>query len=271
MSEAFQDEEHQDFRWDGGSTAALLIHGYPGTPAEVRPIAEILHDEGWTVRGILLPGFGTDIATMAERTHDDWLNATRDALHELRQTHEHVYVVGYSMGGAIAMTLAEQEPVDGLVLFSPFTEIKHILWHALPAIRIFVPKIKIFKLFKPDFSDSQVREGIQTFMPDADLDDPDVQEQIVNYELPIAMFNEIRTIGQKGTQASQHISVPTLIFQGREDDLVHAETTQKLARQMSNLIAYIEVDAPHDIIDKTLPAWEIIKSRLQSFVRETVQ
>jgi len=34
--------EHQPFTLGDGSAVALLIHGFPGTPAEVRPLAEAL-------------------------------------------------------------------------------------------------------------------------------------------------------------------------------------------------------------------------------------
>jgi alpha-beta hydrolase superfamily lysophospholipase len=54
---AFQGPEHLPFLWPGGQPAALLVHGFPGTPAEMRPLGEALHQAGWTAQGILLPGF----------------------------------------------------------------------------------------------------------------------------------------------------------------------------------------------------------------------
>ena len=60
---AYQGPEHEPFFWEAGEPAALLVHGFPGTPAEMRPLGEVLHEAGWTVHGVLLPGFGPQIQT----------------------------------------------------------------------------------------------------------------------------------------------------------------------------------------------------------------
>ena len=39
----FQGEHHADFLIERGEPAALLIHGFPGTPAEMRPLAPLLN------------------------------------------------------------------------------------------------------------------------------------------------------------------------------------------------------------------------------------
>ncbi len=267
---AFSGEEHQAFHWDGNNQkAVLLVHGFPGTPAEMRPIAQIFYDLGWTVHGVLLPGFGADIDHILERTHQDWLNAVSKALAILKHDHEQVILVGFSMGGAIALKLATEKALDGLVLFSPFLEIDHLLWRALPAIRLFLPKVKIFKLFKPDFSNPQTRDGIHNFMPNADLDDPDVQQEILEFELPISMFNEIRTIGKQAAQVAAMLQIPVQVFQGLQDDLVKPERTRKLVADLSTLVDYTEVNAPHEIINPALDDWSIIVSKLRIFA-ETI-
>ncbi|MGV2435662.1 MAG UNVERIFIED_CONTAM: hypothetical protein LVT10_12975 [Anaerolineae bacterium] len=56
MFNAFQGQEHLPFTLEGsGKTAALLVHGFPGSAAEMRPIGDILHAQGITARGVLLP------------------------------------------------------------------------------------------------------------------------------------------------------------------------------------------------------------------------
>ncbi len=47
---------------------ALLIHGYTGSPPEMRLIGDYLHERGLTVLGPLLPGHGTNVADMSTRT-----------------------------------------------------------------------------------------------------------------------------------------------------------------------------------------------------------
>ena len=92
---AFQGEEHQAFMLSGGRPAALLIHGFPGSPAEMRPVGEALHNAGWTTQGLLLPGFGPDIASLERRRLEDWQAAVAKAMARLRQDHPG----GFSPGG----------------------------------------------------------------------------------------------------------------------------------------------------------------------------
>ena len=78
----FNGPEHADFTISGGKPAALLVHGFPGTPAEMRPLAQALNERGWTVRGLLLPGFGSDLDTLPFRRAEDWTRSVRNALVE---------------------------------------------------------------------------------------------------------------------------------------------------------------------------------------------
>ncbi|MDX1524529.1 MAG: esterase, partial [Anaerolineae bacterium] len=94
----FHGQEHRPFHWSGGKRAALLVHGFPGTAAELRPLGRVLHKANWTVRGMLLPGFGPDIETLADRNTRDWLAAIKIELTALRRQHPTVMLIGYSMG-----------------------------------------------------------------------------------------------------------------------------------------------------------------------------
>lgn len=104
LPKPFQGSEHLAFFWQGKNPAALLIHGFPGTPAEMRPLGLNLKDLGWTVNGLMLPGFGADIGTLHQRRFSDWTGAVTASVLKLKQDHEAVIVIGYSMGGALAYT-----------------------------------------------------------------------------------------------------------------------------------------------------------------------
>jgi len=71
----FSDPSHRPFflstnhQPSNSRPGALLIHGFPGTPAEMRPLGTWLHDQGWAAKGILLPGFGPDIFSLFDPNH----------------------------------------------------------------------------------------------------------------------------------------------------------------------------------------------------------
>jgi len=151
-------------------------------------------------------------------------------------------------------------------LFSPFVEINHMLWQALPVINVFLPTVKVFKLFEPDFNDPQMREGMLNFMPDADLDDPKVQADIKEFELPISLFNQIRMVGKKALQVAPQVTIPVQVFQGTEDDLVQVSSTQKLMKALGGTVSYYEASLPHEIISPDAEAWDKICERLVDYV-----
>lgn len=266
IDEQFQTEDHSAFYWKGSAKKALLIHGYPGTPAEMRPVAQLFHDAGWTVSAPLLPGFGSEIETLADKTNDDWLNAVESEYLSMRQDAETAVIVGYSMGGALALQLAAKHPPDGLVLFAPLYQLDSWLWKTLPVLRIFFPKVRISRFFDPDFNDPDTREGIGKFMPGVDLDDPQVQEEIRNYEIPVAMFNEIRRTGQRAYQAAGKITTATMVFQGKQDDLIQPSMTQRLVGQLGSNTRYIEVSGMHDLLGTDSTAWTTIRQEIIHFV-----
>jgi hypothetical protein len=84
--EFFSGAEHAAFRLDGGAPAALLLHGFLGTPAEMRGLAGALNRQGWTAEVPLLPGFGSDVATLTERRCMEWLDAVEAAARGLTAT-----------------------------------------------------------------------------------------------------------------------------------------------------------------------------------------
>lgn len=268
--DAFQGEEHTPFLWEGGSPAALLIHGFPGTPAEMRPLAGVLHRAGWTVQGVLLPGFGREIATLPERHYGEWLAAVLAALEVLRRVHRPVILVGHSMGGALAIRAAAQAGAEiaGLVLLAPFWHLQHFIWPLLPYIRIVVPQFSPFRLIRPDFKNPELRKGISQFFPGADLDDPQTQQAIKQIKLPIAMFNQIRSLGRSAYRLAPRVAAPALVIQGTADDLVRPALTRTLIARLRGKVQYVEVNADHNLTRTSQPAWTRIEQALTDFIRQ---
>ena len=127
----FSDEVCQPFYWEGnGKHGVLLIHGFTGTCAHMRMIGEQLHHKGFTVMGINLPGHATSMDDMAHQTWHEWLNAAKDAFHQLMGKCEHVSVAGLSMGGCLSLIIGEQMQPTAVATISTPMGTKAPLWLA---------------------------------------------------------------------------------------------------------------------------------------------
>jgi carboxylesterase len=98
-----------------GRVGCLLIHGFTGTPFEMLGLGEALAAEGYTVLGPRLAHHGTSAADMNRSRWWDWYYAALDGYHLLQAMCDQVAVIGLSMGGVIALTLAANNPVVGVV------------------------------------------------------------------------------------------------------------------------------------------------------------
>ena len=267
LASAFQAEEHLPFTWHASHEAAVMfIHGFPGTPAEMRPLAKVLHAQCWTTIAPLLPGFGAQIDTLDQHSQEDWLSFLLLAYAEMCRQYRTVALIGLSMGGALALQLAAHHSPNALILLAPFWKIEHVLWRAMPVLKYVFPSFKPFRLFKLDFNDQAVRQGIANFMPELDLDDPSIQRAIMDFALPMNLIDQLRQVGQRGYDAASRVSCPTLVIQGRQDDLVKPEVTRHLCQRFAKPPVYLEVDASHSLSDPSQSSRDEIISAISEFL-----
>lgn len=97
----------EPFSADGGSTGVLLCHGFTGSPASLRPWAQALAEAGLTVRLPRLPGHGNTVEAANRVGWTDWFDCVDREFHRLSARCEQVFVFGLSMGGGLALRLAE--------------------------------------------------------------------------------------------------------------------------------------------------------------------
>jgi carboxylesterase len=267
---AFSGAEHRTFTLHGtNGAAAVLIHGFPGTPAEMRDLAKLLHAEGWTAHAPLLPGFGPDIASMGERGIDDWRATVNTAIAAMRRDHNRLLLIGHSMGGALAIEAAAKHAPDALLALCPFWTFDSPLWAALPALTLIFRQVQPFRLFKLDFTNPEMRAGMREFMPTADLDDPAVQAQIVQFAIPTRIFMQIRAAGTAGYAAAERVTAPALVIQGDADKLVKPARTRQVA---ARLHARLEiVPGEHNLPIGTARSWDHVAKHVRAFASTIVQ
>jgi carboxylesterase len=122
----------------------LMIHGFTGTPKSVEPWAQGLNKKGFTVYVPLLAGHASDWREMARHDWGDWLQSAEEALSDLEQQVDEVFVAGFSMGGTIATRLTQLFPgrISGVILLNPTIYDNHIRMIASRFLAWLIPSIK---------------------------------------------------------------------------------------------------------------------------------
>ncbi len=137
----FAPERCKPFLHEGGERGVLLLHGFTGSIAQLRPLGDALADLGYTVMGINLPGHAQTETAMAQSDWKQWHAAAREAAVRLRGLCPVVAVAGLSMGGLLALLLASEGLVDGCVTLSaPMPVRSRFLWLA-PIVAPLWPRI----------------------------------------------------------------------------------------------------------------------------------
>ncbi|MDN5727463.1 MAG: alpha/beta fold hydrolase, partial [Propionibacteriales bacterium] len=107
---------------------------------------EHLHRLGYGVSVPRLPGHGTDWPELNRVAWTDWYACVERELLDLSERHDVVFIAALSMGGALALRLAEERPelVAGLALVNPavasrdprmrFTPVLRHVLASIPAI-----------------------------------------------------------------------------------------------------------------------------------------
>jgi carboxylesterase len=97
----------------GPSTAeagVLLVHGFTGTPFEMRLLGQDLAQKGYAVHGVRLAGHGAGTRDLAATRWPDWLASVERAFETLSGRANHVGVCGLSLGGLLTLELARRRP-----------------------------------------------------------------------------------------------------------------------------------------------------------------
>lgn len=106
----------------------LLVHGFTGSPASMRPWGEFLHSKGYTVRVPLLPGHGTRPENLNKVKWQEWPAKVEFELSELRKSCDVIFLVGLSMGGGTVLNVAasHNEILAGVILVNPMIHVKGV-------------------------------------------------------------------------------------------------------------------------------------------------
>lgn len=132
----------EPFFMPGGPVGVLLVHGFTGTPKEMRWMGEYLARQGYSVLGVRLAGHATHPDDLIRTRWQDWLGSVEDGYHLLKCVSEEIVVAGLSMGGILSLLFAARYPVSGLIAMStpyelppdPRMRYLNLIWRFIPTV-----------------------------------------------------------------------------------------------------------------------------------------
>ena len=202
-----------------GGNGILLIHGFCGSARQMRFLAEGLHAAGYTVRVPLLPGHGSTVQQMRRSTFRQWHDCVRMAYAELREECRSVVVAGHSMGGVLALLLAEEYPVDAVVALSA-------PMHLAGSRGLLSPFSFLAAPFIPYLSWPGERKYPKDFL---------LEDHIGYKTLPVAKVNDLFRLMRRARRNLFAITAPLLTIQSADDPTVSASSPCIIAGGVSSV------------------------------------
>lgn len=200
----------------------LVAHGFLASPAEVRPLADRLHEEQFRVLGVRLKGHGTSPWDLRERAWRDWLDSLRRGYDILSGYCDEICLVGFSTGAALSLVFAAERPpgLTGLVACSTPLRFRNRNMRFVPFVHGANQLIEWVSS----------HEGVMPFRPN------DPEHPHINYRhMPVRSLWELTRMVSHVKTRLPAVHCPTLILQGDDDHVVDPESARQVYARIGSV------------------------------------
>lgn len=189
----------------GPGAQVLLLHGYTGSPYDLKPLAISLNRHGLAVSVPLLLGHGTQSEKIWGVSGQQWLEQAKAELLKLDQSKD-IFIGGLSMGALLAILLVSSSKPRGLLLFSPALKLKFSAEMLISAAR--------FGLIKSQAS-------MPKFSGKSDIADPEARKKSPSYpDMPISGLLEFDALRKRANEELEYLSIPIFVAFARHDGAI---------------------------------------------------
>ncbi len=204
----------EPFSYPGNDVGCLLIHGFTGSPQEMRGLGQFLNGLGWTVRGALISGHGTHERELARTDWRDWFRSVYTEHEALAVACKHTFVIGQSLGGALSLHLAAHIPLRGVVsLSSPLVTDLKLLWLA-----------RVLKYVQPYRKKGQ-----------SNIHDPEaLAERVAYHYTPNRSNEQVLLFLRHLLDDLPEVRCPALLMHARQDRTVDPQTMPRILHQLGS-------------------------------------
>lgn len=243
-----------------------LIHGFIGTPFEMRSTAKAFVDAGFTVVLDVLPGHGLSGDAANTFSSKDIQNHVFSNIEAIKTCNRPLHLIGFSTGATLLhnyLQSHESDSISSLVLISPYyspsVAFGDLLAHGAT---FFLSTLSVrFAYTVSRFPDIEV----------AYLDPAHYF-----HDIPLYLANEINSLGKNTLFTLKKIETPTLVFSSAQDKIasplvtptkIFGDFTRADIRHFPPF--YL---APHHLMSETVsPVAEYVHQTIFSFVKDITE
>lgn len=205
----------QGFELHGGKRGQiLLLHGYTGSPYDLRVVADFLAKHEFHVVAPLLRGHGAKAYLLNEVEYADWLNQAITAIESFDKT-QPIIIGGLSMGALLAILLATRYQIQALLLFSP---------------ALSLTTLATLTVMAADFGLINKNAFLPKLAGGSDIMDQKAKQKTPAYkEMPVGgllQFNQLRLVAKKSLN---EIACPVFMAFGKHDASIDVHGSYRIA------------------------------------------
>ena len=200
----------------------IMIHGFAGSPFDLKPLAVELTNLGYYVvlpatPGQIDQGYSSEADDYQPEFYIGWINNL--VSNEIEKSNGKIYLVGFSMGGTLSTIAAVSNKIDKLVLIAPFyslTTANDFIWKSsrwLAKVINGVPNLTLGAINDP--------EGDEVYYPGSKV-------------IRLDAFDSLARLAQTAVKCVPEVEVPVLVLGSINDEVASFSYTKELFSNRKN-------------------------------------
>ena len=232
------------------SKAVMTIHGFLTVVEDFGRLYDYLDSYDEVVK-VEIPGHNGEV-DFDKFTVESTQEAVLSAYDKLREKHDEVDVVGFSMGGALATWLCAERDVHKAVLIAPANKFINILMPLEAAMFYGGVRLDAFQEADGNLKEKHdaVKAAFQPYGENISTANKIAAERTFKYLNPktYGVFRKLMKLSTQAVEEKSPIQTPTLILWGKLDELVPYRSIKFVLKHFKNAECNVYHDIGHSML-----------------------
>ncbi len=236
----------EPFLFTSGKTGCVLVHGFTGSPKEMRLMGEALYKNGISVLGVRLAGHATTPGDLQRTRWWDWLASVEDGIDMLSDICDKVFIAGLSLGGVLTLLSASRYPqlIGAIAMSAPYTVGEDWRLSLARPLSLLVPQISK--------GNSETRDKVTA---SGHVDYP---------AYPLRSIAELRDLTIIMQQSLSEIKIPVLLINSSGDQTVPLWNAEKIQESITSAdVEQLIIENSGHVVTEDLDREKVFEAALQ--------